>query len=71
MTIMPKVTMSPLSAHAYLTKVLGVEQELVDGERAKIQTGMQKSLATKPIVTMNNKDKKAWSFVQPKGQTDI
>ena len=71
LSISPKVTMSPLSAHAYLTKVLGVEQEVVEEEREKIQQRLQKSPVSKPIVTMNNKDKKAWSFVQPKGEMDI
>ena len=70
LSILPKITMSPLSAHAYLTKVLGVEHEAGNG-REQLQSSSLRTNATRPLVTMNNKDKNAWSFLQPKGHMDI
>lgn len=48
--IQPKVSMSPMSAHAYLTKFLKIESEIKDTVK---------------------KEKRAWTFVEPKTTLDM
>ena len=64
MMIKPKVTMSPMSAHAYITKVSGSQSN-------KVETETIHSKETRSTPTLKKEKDQSWSFLEPKNNFNV